>query len=84
MKSSKIYNIFLVLIGVVVGTFVSSLCKDVKTLSWLSYGAVFGMDAPLELKLGVVDFTFGININLTLATIIFIILALLIGRRVVR
>lgn len=84
MRSSKLYNIFLVFIGVVVGTFVSTLCKNVKGLSWLSYGAVFGMDNPLSLKLGVMDLTFGISINLTLATILFIVLALIIGRRVVR
>ncbi len=84
MKSNKIYTLFLVLIGVVVGTFVSTLCKDVKGLAWLSYGAVFGMESPLSLNLGVIDITFAISINLTLATIIFIILALFIGKRVVR
>ena len=66
------------------GSFISTLCKDVKGLSWISYGAVFGMSAPLELRLGVVDLTFAISINLTLATIICIILALIIGRTIVK
>lgn len=84
MKKSKLYNLFLILVGTVFGSFITTLCKDIRGFSWISYGAVFGMSSPLELRLGVVDLTFGVSINLTLATIICIILSLLIGRAIVK
>ena len=51
MSHSRIYNAFLVLIGIV---------------------------------LGILRLTFGISVDLTLATVIFIILSLLIGRAIAR
>ena len=84
MSHSKIYNTFLVLVGIVLGTFVGHLCKDVNLLSWLAFGIDFGLESPLVLELGVVRLTFGISFNLTLATVIFIILSLLIGRLLAR
>ena len=78
------FNLFLVLIGVVVGTFVGSLCKDISYLSWLNYGTSFGMSSPLMLDLGVMDLTFGVSINLTLSVIVFIILSLVVGRAITK
>ena len=84
MRKSKLYNTFLVLVGIVVGTFVGSICKGVNGLSWLAYGIGFGMDSPLNLDLGVVHLTFGIDVNLTLSVVIFILLSLLIGRKIAK
>ena len=84
MKRSKLYNAFLVLVGVICGSFAGNFLANVKGLSWLAYGAVFGMNTPVNLELGVVSLTFGISVNLTFATIICIILALLIGRAIVK
>lgn len=80
MSSSKIYNLFLVLVGIVVGTFVAYICKGVNALSWLAFGIDFGLESPLVLDLGILQLTFGISIDLTLSVVIFIILALVIGR----
>ena len=84
MRKSKLYNTFLVLVGIVVGTFVGSICKGVNGLSWLAYGANFGMNSPLDLNLGVVQLTFGIDVNLTLSVVIFILLSLFIGRKIAK
>ncbi len=84
MRKSKLYNTFLVLVGIVVGTFVGSICKGVNGLSWLAYGVDFGMNSPLNLNLGVVQLTFGIDVNLTLSVVIFILLSLLIGRKITK
>ena len=78
------FNLLLVLIGVVVGTFVGSICKDISYLAWLNYGTSFGMSSPLMLDLGVMNLTFGVSINLTLSVIIFIILSLVIGRAITK
>ena len=80
MSSSKLYNFFLVLVGIVVGTFVGYICKGVNALSWLAYGVNFGLESPLVLDLGILQLTFGISINLTLSVVIFVILSLVIGR----
>ena len=84
MANSKLYNLFLVLVGIVLGSFVSYICKDVAYLSWLSYGLVFGLESPLVLDLGIMRLTFGVSIDLTLATVIFVILSLIIGRALAR
>lgn len=84
MKRSKIYNAFLVLVGIVLGTFVGSITRGVPALSWLSFGLNFGMNSPLALDLGMMQLTFGISVNLTLAVVIFIILSLIIGRAIAK
>lgn len=84
MTKRKFLNLFLVLIGIVVGTFVGSLCKDVSFLSWLAYGINFGMASPLVLDLGVMQLTFAVSIDLTLAVVIFIVLSLIIGRAIAK
>ncbi len=84
MAHSKTYNLFLVLVGIVLGSFVAYICKDITFLSWLSFGITFGLEAPLCLNLGIMSLTFGISIDLTLSTVIFIILSLLIGRAMAR
>lgn len=80
MRKNKLYNAFLVLVGIVVGTFVGNICKGVTGLSWLAFGVDFGMKSPLVLDLGILQLTFAIGVNLTLAVVIFVLLSLLIGR----
>lgn len=84
MKRSRIYNAFLVLVGIVLGTFVGNITKGVTGLSWLSFGLNFGMNSPLVLDLGMMQLTFAISINLTLAVVIFILLSLIIGRAIAK
>lgn len=84
MSHSKVYNIFLVLIGIVLGSFVAYICKDIQMLSWMSYGIKFGLESPLVLNLGIMSLTLGISIDLTLSTVIFVILSMLIGRAIAR
>ena len=48
-------------------------------LSWLSYGQSFGLDNPLVLNLGVLVITFALQIKITIASIIGVILAIIIS-----
>lgn len=84
MARSKLYNAFLVLVGIVTGTLVGNLCSGVKGLSWLAFGVNFGMGTPLSLDLGIMQLTFGISISLTLAVILCIIISLIVGRAIVK
>lgn len=84
MKNSKLYNFFLILIGIVIGSFVSYICRDISALSWLSYGIDFGLKSPAVLELGIMSLTIGFTVKLTLSTVIFIILSLIVGRIAVK
>ena len=82
MKNRKLWNLFFILAGIVVGTFVAELCQNVRLLSWLAYGITFGLRAPLELDLYIIQLSVQISINLTLSVVIFVILSLIIGRAI--
>ena len=56
------------------------LIGSVHALSWLSYGQSFGLDNPLVLNLGVLVITFALQIKITIASIIGVILAIIIYR----
>ena len=77
-------NLLLVCIGVVLGTLMSNLCRDVPALSFLSYGMDFGISEPFVLDLQVMVLTFAITLHLTVATILFVILSLVIGHLLVK
>ena len=65
-----------ILIGIVLGGLIAELTASVHALSWLSYGQSFGLDNPLVLNLGVLVITFALQIKITIASIIGVILAI--------
>ena len=69
-----------ILIGIVLGGLIAELTAGVHALSWLSYGQSFGLDSPLVLNLGVLVITFALQIKITIASIIGVILAIIIYR----
>ena len=84
MRKSFWFNFFLVLIGIVVGQFTASITSGIKALSWLSYGLKFGTSEPITLDLQVLNLTFGASVNITISTVIFIVLSVIIGRAIAR
>lgn len=72
--------LLLLLSGIVLGSFIGNLTQNIAGLSWLSFGQSFGLDSPLVINLGVIIFTFGLTIRITMASIIGVVLALLIYR----
>lgn len=67
--------LLLMLAGIVVGGFIGTLTQNIASLSWLNYGQSFGLDSPIVLNLGILIITFGLNIKITIASIIGLILA---------
>ena len=67
--------LLLMLAGIVVGGFIGTLTQNIGALSWLNYGQSFGLDSPIVLNLGILIITFGLNIKITIASIIGLILA---------
>ena len=84
MKGSRGKNgwilLLLLLAGVVLGGFIGTLAEGVKGLSWLNYGENFGLNNPLKLNLGIIIISFGLQIKITIAGIIGLILGGIIYR----
>ena len=70
----------LLLAGIMLGGFIGELASQVSFLSWLSYGQRFGLTNPIVLDLGILVITFGLNIKITIASIIGVLIAILIYR----
>ncbi|WP_027430777.1 DUF4321 domain-containing protein [Lachnospira multipara] len=69
-----------IIIGIVLGGLVAEAAKGVPGISWLSYGQTIGtVDGNLTtIDLGVIIFTIALQIKLTVASIIGIILAIIV------
>lgn len=84
MRKSFWLTLFLICVGIVVGEMVAEMTASVPYLSVLSYGLDFGTETPAVIDLNVLRFTFGINIKITISTIIFVALSLVLGRTIVK
>lgn len=78
-KNSWALLIF-VLVGLVIGGFIGMLTDGVSGLSWLNYGQTFGLDSPIVLNLGILVITFGLNIKITICSIVGMIISIIIYR----
>ena len=74
--------ILFILAGLVIGGLLGELAAKVPWLWWLSFGQEFGLQDPLVLDLGVATITFGLMIKINIASIIGVIVALIIYRKV--
>ena len=84
MKKAGSKNVWVLLLlmlaGIVLGSFVATLTQDIPGFSWLSYGQTFGISNPIVLNLGVIVITFGLTIQISIASILGLFLAALIYR----
>ncbi len=84
MTKEKNIWVFLIFIlsGIVIGGLLGVLAEKVSWLWWLSYGEEFGLKEPVVLDLSVLSITFGLWIKINVASIIGMILAVFIYRKV--
>ena len=84
MKKNSLV-LLLMLAGVVLCGFLGTLTKDISWLSWLNYGNSFGLTgadgSALILNLGVLTIQFGLQIKITIASIIGIVVAFFLYRK---
>ena len=64
------------LIGFVIGGFIGTYFDG----SFLNYGKSFGLNTPIELDLGFILLTFGLKIQITIASVIGVVISLVIYR----
>lgn len=74
--------LILILAGIVLGGFLGNLADGISWLSWLNYGQSFGLQNPIVLELGILVLTFGLNIKITIAGIIGIIVGIFVYRKI--
>lgn len=74
--------IVFILAGLVIGGLLGQLAENIDFLWWLSYGQSFGLTAPIQLDLNVVQITFGLLLRINVASIIGVIIAIIIYRKV--
>ena len=74
--------VLFILCGIVVGGLLGDLAGHVDFLWWLSYGEQFGISEPITLDLQVITLTFGLMFKINIASIIGMILAIFMYRKV--
>ena len=79
--SGRLTLILLLLAGLVIGGFIGERLSSYPTFSFLNYGKTFGLTSPLILDLNVLVLTFGLTVKFNLASIIGIVIAFIIYRR---
>lgn len=74
------FLILFILIGIVLGGLIAEVTAGIPALSWLGYGQTFGvgaLESPVILNLGFMVLTFSIQLRITIASIIGVILAII-------
>ena len=83
--ATKEKNVWILLVfilsGIVVGGLLGELASRVSWLWWLSYGQSFGLSEPITLDLSVIQLTFGLTFKINISSIIGIILAVFIYKK---
>lgn len=84
--ATKDKNIWILLVfilsGLVIGGLIGKLAADVPWLWWLSYAQEFGLENPFSLDLSVLNLTFGLMVKINIASIIGMILAIFIYKKI--
>lgn len=80
-KSMWILIVF-ILAGIVIGGLLGDLAANSSGLWWLAYGQQFGLSEPLSVDLSIIKFSFSLMIKLNISSILGMILAIFIYRKV--
>lgn len=76
MKKINWVLLILVLVGFVIGRFIGTYFDG----TFLNYGQSFGLAEPVVLNLGFIILTFGLTIQITIASVIGVVAALVVYR----
>ena len=82
MKDSRFW-LFLIFLfsGIIIGGLLGDFAKTVPYLEWLGYGKSFGLTEPLVLDISVLKLSFSIMFELNIASVIGILAAVLVYRK---
>lgn len=78
--------VLMILAGIVIGGFIGYIVRDVPYLSLLNYGKEFSIggsnNGTLRLDLGILILNFALAVNINIASIIGVIIAIIIYRKI--
>ena len=74
--------VLFILSGLVIGSLIGELASKIDFLWWLGYGLDFGLSSPIVLNINVLQLTFGLTIKINIASIIGLIVAIILYRKV--
>ena len=82
--SEKRFWVFLIFLfsGIILGGLLGELAAHVAFLSWLAYGQSFGLTEPLVLDISILQISFKFLVQLNVASIIGILIAILVYRKI--
>lgn len=72
--------LIMILSGLVIGGFIGSFLP----WEWINYGGTFGLSTPIVLDLMIITITFGLNIHITISSIIGILIAIFIYKFLIK
>ncbi|MBQ9313586.1 MAG: DUF4321 domain-containing protein [Clostridia bacterium] len=83
MKDTRFW-LFLIFLfsGIIIGGLIGDFAKTVPYLQWLGYGKSFGLTEPLKLDISVLQISFSFMFELNVASVIGILTAVLVYRKV--
>lgn len=68
--------------GLVIGGLLGQVASQVEWLNWLSYGQQFGFKEPFVLDLNVIQITFGLALDVNIASIIGLTISLFLYKKI--
>ena len=73
--------ILFIFAGLVIGGLLGQVASQVDWLSWLAYGQTFGIQNPFVLDMNVLSLTFAFSIQINIASIIGLTIAIFLYRK---
>lgn len=73
-------QVFILMVGAMLGSLIGKITASIPFLRWLSFGDSFGL-TPATLDLGLLELTFGFHLEITIAAILGLILAIFFCRK---
>ena len=73
--------ILFIFAGLVIGGLLGQVASQVDWLSWLAYGQTFGIQEPFVLDMNVLSLTFAFSIQINIASIIGLAIAIFLYRK---
>lgn len=74
--------IIFILSGLVVGGLLGELASKIDWLWWLSYSQSFGLESPVVVDIGVMKITFALMFKISVSSIIGMVLAIFIYKKI--
>ena len=78
----NLIKVLIIFSGIIIGGYLGTLASSVPALSFLAYGKSLGLTNPLTLDLSIIKITFGFMMDLNIASIIGLVIALFITKKV--